>query len=97
MIHPHRITIGMAGGVGMFTIGGAQLSMVEVGFTILINVPRHNFHRACSSCKMSQNLKLKLIKYEIAIQFQKTLKYGIAIHAKSQSSSKKFYKSEIEN
>ena len=46
---------------------------------------------------MSQNLKLKLIKYEIAIQFQKTLKYGIAIHAKSQSSSKNFYKSEIEN
>ena len=71
--------------------------MVEVGFTILINVPRHNFHRACSSCKMSQNLKLKLIKYEIAIQFQKTLKYGIAIHAKSQSSSKNFYKFEIEN
>ena len=29
--------------------------------------------------------------------FQKILKCGIAIHAKSQSSSKKFYKSEIEN
>ena len=29
--------------------------------------------------------------------FQKILKYGIAIHAKSQSSSKNFYKSEIEN
>ena len=29
--------------------------------------------------------------------FQKILKYRIAIHAKSQSSSKKFYKSEIEN
>ena len=29
--------------------------------------------------------------------FQKILKYGIAIHAKSQRSSKNFYKSEIEN
>ena len=30
-------------------------------------------------------------------KFQRILKYGIAIHAKSQSSSKIFYKSEIEN
>ena len=29
--------------------------------------------------------------------FQKILKYRIAIHAKSQSSSRNFYKSEIEN
>ena len=29
--------------------------------------------------------------------FQKRIKYEIAIHAKSLSSSKRFYKSEIEN
>ena len=50
--------------------------------------------------RLSPRVQLKFFhqsEIENQTMFHKILKHGIAIHAKSQRSSKIFYKSEIEN